>query len=163
MTLKRVAADTYECREDSTVLHGYNVFGILRCKNLVVVGYLKVRGLALADEIVVIGGSSIEVLTCDRAIFLTRAMPIVVDQMFSRELYSSGVRYPVIIHKLKAVNAALINTLVNEVEVKKLIMNKKTGIRELVRCDELVFNDPHCWIENIYRKPRKIRYNYSLT
>ena len=52
--------------------------------------------------------------------------------------------------------------LIDEIKAKKLILNEKTRIRNLVDCVEIVFRDPLVSLENITCKPTRILFMYEL-
>ncbi len=162
MVIPRVVElDIFEC--DSDCFIGSLRAGNVRCNELLLYGYVDVKGLMVVDKLVIVGGGYINMLTCSEALIITRGKPLYIDKMYCYKAFIIGAKHPVLIREARIVELNCSNTLINQLKAKKMILNKRCGVRILKECSEIVFNDPHCWFEVLEKKPVNTKYNYSLS
>jgi len=156
--LRRVVLDTCTCSEEVYV--GFMKCGILNCKNLTIVGYLYVKGLATVEELVLVGRGYVNILAGKRIFMASYNGAIVVDILAGERVFLIGSKHPVMARRVKAVEFYASNALIGEVYAKNAYISKRVGIKVLKELDQLVFLDCHSWIEKMEKKPEKIIYAY---
>ncbi len=155
-------SDLLECSDEPYVSYRFLDKNLIRCRFFIHYGFLRVRGLVVSDRFVLVGGGSINMLTCSEAVIVTRGRPVYIGNVYCGKLYLVGVRYPIIIDQGKVVELYCRNTLFNQLSVRKLFISGRSGFRKLVDCREIVFNDPHTWFEEMRCSPSKVVFNYKL-
>ncbi|MET1160567.1 MAG: hypothetical protein ABWW65_06350 [Thermoprotei archaeon] len=163
--MRYIREDIYECTDEYVVLAGNSVFNTLRCKELAIIGYTRIKGLAVVDKILVIGSGRINILTCSEGIILgmsSSKKPLVLENIFCEKLVIAGIRRPVIVQRVRSAELYVTNSLLGSVDSKKFVVGERVGVRRLSSCEDLVFMDPHVWIEDLLVKPKKITYAYTI-
>lgn len=149
-----------ECREKYFV--GRLEARLVRCGKLHVHGHILVHGLTAVDELVVIGSGFIDFLACNKVLIVTRGKPFFMNKMYCNKAFLIGVYHPIIIDFAKTIEIYTSNVLVKKLKTRTGFFGRKTGIKTLEDCKKLVFNDPHCWIEEFREKPSNIVYRYNV-
>jgi len=153
---------TYECSEESQIIYGDFRENVVNCKELIVYGNIRINGLIVVDRLVLIGGGYINLVTCREAVFVSYGRPLIINNLYCEKTFIVGGRYPVIIRNCSCVELCCCKCFLNKVRARNMIVGSRCGVRELMDCKQIVFNDPYCWVEKWGCGEAYIRYNYKL-
>ncbi len=158
--IKEREYDVLEC--DSRFYVGGIKCNMVKCRELIIYGRIEVRGLAIIDKLVLVGNGYINLLACNETLIITRGKPFIVDRLYCRKAYLIGAKHPIVLGFTKTSEIYTSNVLIEELKTKTALFNKRTGIKKLLNCNELIFKDPHCWIEELLVKPSRVKYEYRI-
>ncbi|MEM4619465.1 MAG: hypothetical protein QW607_04555 [Desulfurococcaceae archaeon] len=151
--------DYYECFNEDILTGRINLRNI-KCPSLVLIGYTSVKGIVVSDNLVIVGGGFINFLACNRCLIISHSKPFILNRVYCKKAYIIGTRHPVIVKYIKTGEAYLSNTVVDEIESNRLIVNRRVCISSLKKCIEVVFKTPYCWIEELNCKPFQVLFEY---
>lgn len=135
---------------------------IVKCKSLIVFGYITVRKLIMCENALIMGNGRIYSMISKNIVLVSTTGPLSITSLKTLELIVHGKRYPVIIREVETIKGIISHGLIDEIRAKKLILAEKTRIRNLADCVEIVFRDPLVSLENIACKPAHILFMYEL-
>ena len=135
---------------------------IVKCKSLIVFGYITVRKLIMCENALIMGNGRIYSMISKNIVLVSTTGPLSITSLKTLELIVHGKRYPVIIREVETIKGIISHGLIDEIRAKKLIRAEKTRIRNLADCVEIVFRDPLVSLENIACKPAHILFMYEL-
>ncbi len=135
---------------------------IVKCKSLIVFGYITVSKLIMCENALIIGNGRIYSMISKNIVLVPTTGPLSITSLKTLELIVHGKQYPVIIRKVETIKGIISHGLIDEILAKKLVLAEKTRIRNLTDCVEIVFRDPLVSLENIDCKPARILFMYEL-
>ncbi len=135
---------------------------IVKCKSLIVFGYITVRKLVMCENALIMGNGRIYSMISKNIVLVPTTGPLSITSLKTLELIVHGRRYPVIIREVETIKGIISHGLIDEIRAKKLILAEKTRIRNLADCVEIVFRDPLVSFENITCKPVRTLFTYKL-
>ena len=135
---------------------------IIKCKSLIVVGYIIVRKLLMCENVLIIGHGRIYSMISKNILLIPTTGPLMITDLKTLELIIRSERYPVIVNEIEVIKGIISHGLIDKLKGKKLILAEKTRIRNLLDCVEMIFIDPLVSIENILCEPKHIIFRYEL-
>jgi len=154
------SVDVYECVEEAYT--GSLNCNLLNCDNFVIYGHLVVRGLATLKTLVLVGKGYINILACSKVLMISYGGPIVLNNLACEKAILIGGRYPIVAHSARVIELYTTNSIFGELTAGTIYAGKRVGTKKLRKVREMIFLDPHTWVEELDELPASMRFMYEV-
>ncbi|MEM4691415.1 MAG: hypothetical protein QXT88_03600 [Desulfurococcaceae archaeon] len=134
----------------------------IKCIDALFIGNITGLELVISDSLILIGSGRLNNIVADRLITISRNAPLFINRVYGRKCYLSGSRFPIIVNEIICSNTYLYKCLVNILQTNNVVIGENVTVKNISVKQEIVFNDPYVWFENMNLKPStRVVFNYD--